>query len=116
MYNGEVQIFQQNLDRFLSIAQRLKLEGLLENGSETDEHQPTPKETNDYIKETLSEQTYEEKPSTSYDSTVNISLTNDDNNEEVSNKMCFRTKIYDDIECLLFVLTLCWVGLNILLG
>ena len=31
MYNGEVQIYQEELDRFLSVAQRLKLEGLLEN-------------------------------------------------------------------------------------
>ena len=53
MYNGEVHIFQEDLDRFLSIAQRLKLEGLLENGSETDEQQLTPKETNDYIEETI---------------------------------------------------------------
>ena len=29
IYNGEVQIFQEDLDRFLSIAQRLKLEGLI---------------------------------------------------------------------------------------
>ena len=31
IYNGEVQIFPKNLDRFLSIAQRLKLEGLIRN-------------------------------------------------------------------------------------
>ena len=31
IYKGEVQIFQENLDRFLSVAQRLKLEGLMEN-------------------------------------------------------------------------------------
>ena len=31
IYNGEVQIFQQHLDRFLSIAQRLKLQGLIGN-------------------------------------------------------------------------------------
>ena len=31
IYNGEVQIFQDNLDRFLSIAQKLKLEGLIGN-------------------------------------------------------------------------------------
>ena len=30
IYLGEVQIFQEDLDRFLTIAQRLKLEGLLE--------------------------------------------------------------------------------------
>merc|ERR1712126_101188 len=29
IYNGEVQIFQEDLDRFLAIAQKLKLEGLL---------------------------------------------------------------------------------------
>ena len=29
MYNGEVQIFQEELDRFLTFAQRMKLEGLI---------------------------------------------------------------------------------------
>merc|ERR1712126_73914 len=29
IYNGEVQIYQENLDRFLEVAQRFKLEGLL---------------------------------------------------------------------------------------
>ena len=29
IYNGELQIFQEDLDRFLNIAQRFKLEGLL---------------------------------------------------------------------------------------
>ena len=31
MYNGEVQINQEDLDRFLAIAQRLKLSGLIES-------------------------------------------------------------------------------------
>jgi len=31
IYNGEVQIYKENLDRFLAIAQRLKLQGLTEN-------------------------------------------------------------------------------------
>merc|ERR1712126_527838 len=31
MYNGEVNIYQEELDRFLNVAQRLKLEGLMEN-------------------------------------------------------------------------------------
>ena len=35
IYKGELQIFQEDLDRFLQIAQKLKLEGLLGNG-ETD--------------------------------------------------------------------------------
>ena len=34
IYHGEVQIFQEDLDRFLNIAQRLKLEGLLEESVE----------------------------------------------------------------------------------
>ena len=29
MYDGELQIFQEDLDRFLNVAQRLKLEGLI---------------------------------------------------------------------------------------
>ena len=32
MYHGEANIFQEGLDRFLSIAQRLKIMGLLQNG------------------------------------------------------------------------------------
>ena len=35
IYNGELQIFQEDLDRFLNVAQRLKIEGLLA-GSEDD--------------------------------------------------------------------------------
>ena len=31
MYNGEVKMYQEELNRFLSVAQRLKLEGLLES-------------------------------------------------------------------------------------
>ena len=31
MYNGEANIFQENLDKFLSIAQRFKIRGLLQN-------------------------------------------------------------------------------------
>ena len=52
MYNGELQIFQDDLDRFLNVAQRFKLEGLTSatdqekevNGKET-EHS-NDKETN----------------------------------------------------------------------
>ena len=41
IYNGEVQIFQENLDRFLSIAKRLKLRGLIEN-EESQQHDDSP--------------------------------------------------------------------------
>ena len=84
MYNGEVHIFQEHLDRFLSIAQRLRLEGLLENDAEIHE-QPFKftQETNAFIEEKLLGQPYEEKPSTPIDMPVskNNSLTNTDNNE-----------------------------------
>ena len=36
IYNGEIQIYQDNLDRFLTIAQRFRLEGLLSNEDEGD--------------------------------------------------------------------------------
>ena len=39
MYNGEVKIFQENLDRFLAIAQRFQLQGLMMQGEDsTEEH------------------------------------------------------------------------------
>jgi len=38
IYNGEVQIFQENLDRFLNVAQRLKLEGLMGNDNDDAQH------------------------------------------------------------------------------
>ena len=37
MYNGEVEIYQENLDRFLNVAQRLKLEGLIGGKEEKEE-------------------------------------------------------------------------------
>ena len=38
MYNGEVHIFQEHLDRFLEVAQMFRLEGLMENKSEEEEN------------------------------------------------------------------------------
>ena len=81
MYNGEVHIFQEDLDRFLSIAQRLRLEGLLEDRSKNNEHQST-QDTKPFIEERLSEPT-EEKTSAPFclpPSNI-ISLTNTYNNE-----------------------------------
>merc|ERR1712243_33296 len=37
IYEGEVQIFQNNIDKFLDIAQKLKIEGLLSSEKEYDE-------------------------------------------------------------------------------
>ena len=41
IYNGEVQIFQEDLDRFLNVAQRLKLHGLLTDSVEVPEEEKT---------------------------------------------------------------------------
>ena len=84
MYNGEVHIFQEDLDRFLSIAQRLKLEGLLEDGLKNEEQlsTPEPEETNQNFQE-RSKQTFEKKPTSTISNSTSktISLTNTDNNE-----------------------------------
>merc|ERR1712126_797741 len=36
IYNGEIQIYQEHLDRFLTVAQRFKLDGLLGDGEEVE--------------------------------------------------------------------------------
>ena len=41
MYNGEVNIYQEDLDRFLGVAQRLKLEGLLEHDFNNEDVMPS---------------------------------------------------------------------------
>ena len=45
IYNGEVQIFQEHLDRFLAVAQRFKLEGLMGNNEDSQ-----PKEESSFNK------------------------------------------------------------------
>ena len=39
IYNGEIQIYQDNLDRFLVLAQKLKLQGLIENNPKIEEEE-----------------------------------------------------------------------------
>ena len=46
IYNGEVQIFQEDLDSFLTVAQRLKLEGLLTDPNANQEEQENIDVTN----------------------------------------------------------------------
>ena len=38
VYDGEVKIYQEDLDQFLDVAQRLKIQGLMSNSEETDEN------------------------------------------------------------------------------
>ena len=47
IYNGEVNIFQDGLDRFLGVAQRLKLEGLMGN-----DEPPKEEEQENYMEAT----------------------------------------------------------------
>ena len=42
IYNGEIQIYQDQLDQFLDIAQRFQVEGLLQG--EKEENEPEPKQ------------------------------------------------------------------------
>ena len=51
IYNGEVMVYQDNLDKFLSVAQRLKLEGLMSNNTEEiEELDDNKSSTNEFIK------------------------------------------------------------------
>ena len=49
IYFGEVQIFQEELDRFLNIAQRLKLQGMMEDSNETKQDENEEKIENTLI-------------------------------------------------------------------
>ena len=50
MYNGEVKIFQENLDRFLALAQRFQLQGLMMQGDDsTEEHYEKSEEVNNPV-------------------------------------------------------------------
>merc|ERR1712126_51393 len=48
IYNGEVMIFQESIDRFLAVAQRLKLEGLMTRDMKVEEEEKRNSNTNDY--------------------------------------------------------------------
>ena len=51
IYNGEVKIFQEDLDRFLNVAQRLKLEGLLTDPDADQEEEVNAAETENFKKQ-----------------------------------------------------------------
>ena len=70
IYNGEVQVFQEDLGRFLNVAQRLKLEGLLkepdadqEQEEEASNHEAEPLTSEEIIKRDLPKKNINEKPS-----------------------------------------------------
>ena len=45
IYNGEVQLYQEDLDRFLVIAQRFKLEGMIGQNTNHEEKERTENKT-----------------------------------------------------------------------
>ena len=49
MYNGEVQIYKEDLDRFLTVAQRLKLEGLIGGDAQDEMNNQESKRTEEAI-------------------------------------------------------------------
>ena len=55
IYQGEVQVLQNDLNGFLDVAQRLKIEGLIGNGEEENIH------ANDDDKKDLMDATFEQK-------------------------------------------------------
>ena len=73
IYNGEVQIFQENLDRFLSVAQRLKLEGLIGGKQECDEDMNENENSDEFIQSL--EETQPETISTSEKKVISTRLT-----------------------------------------
>ena len=58
IYNGEVQIYQENLDKFLAVAQRLKLEGLIGDNNTMEEldNQYVPKE--EFVQSIINEEQF----------------------------------------------------------
>ena len=62
MYNGEIQIYQDDLDRFLSVAQKLKLKGLLGGDSDyVDEKRNIPNDSTEVDNMSIKEMEYTEK-------------------------------------------------------
>ena len=53
IYNGEVNIYQENLDGFLNVEQRLKLEGLIVSKTEEDTENENPSNQKPERKERL---------------------------------------------------------------
>ena len=88
IYNGEIQIYQDNLDQFLDIAQRFRLEGLMQGqGKEecTFNNDTELSEENDYLIAVQKTEIKEKKEKTSNERTVSINsqILNYENIEEL---------------------------------
>ena len=89
MYNGEVSIYQEDLDRFLAVAQRLKLEGLLDGRQveeDTEYLLPQKQETSDPQVKTsniLNQKTPKQKMTPKFEGPHNIISLNTTQNAEI---------------------------------
>ena len=62
IYNGEVQILQEDLDRFLNVAQRLRLEGLQQSDSDAGQEDEVPFKNGDILKQEFIREKTKPKP------------------------------------------------------
>ena len=95
IYNGEVQIYQDDLDRFLTVAQRLRLQGLLSNNTNNEHEKDTYKEECQEIKNeevptersiTVKERPIVRDPTKNKDTIVAVSI-DQENCENVNEKL-----------------------------
>ena len=95
MYNGEVHIYQEELDRFLSVAQRLRLEGLLET-EENEKSEDIRPEEEHFVQNTSPEITEENiQPSTS-----NITFQNKTVSLNKTEMSDINAKLFEHLESL----------------
>ena len=94
IYEGEVQIFQENIEKFLNIAQKLKIEGLLSSDTENDDkfEQKQSTETKPKLEPTKTlDKSYEIKED--FASKNAISLNDSSSLDEIEQKITENLKI-----------------------
>merc|ERR1712126_428040 len=89
IYNGEVNIFQDSLDRFLNIAQRLKLDGLIANETTKNElpHEETSNLGNVKSTQEIAATKMEVSQAKIEDVVTNVVAMNSNNINEINNKI-----------------------------
>jgi len=98
IYNGEVQINQEHLDRFLAVAKRFKLEGLLDEEKEKEFEEKTINEptTESPLRGIKSERVITEEPKTLQEDTPNQALPFDTSDLNELDQKLFKHMERDD--------------------
>ena len=89
IYSGELQIFQEDLDRFLNVAQRLKIEGLMTDPNDIKGKEVKNLQTEHLGLENTAQQiipTYQEEPEQNVIEKVNTTI-NSDNSSELNERI-----------------------------